>query len=115
VKDRTDLIHRTLRNLGVLPQGQSPSAEESQSIDDLIDPTLAELKTRQVCLVDIDSNYIDEEFFLPLGRIMAAAAAPEFGQDQNQAIWALKERAELDLKKMTAARYTGVVLEGQYY
>jgi hypothetical protein len=114
-KNRTDLIHRTLRNLGVLPQGQSPSAEESQSIDDLIDPTLAELKARQVSLVDIDSDYIDDEFFLPLGRIMAAAAAPEFGQDQNQAIWALKERAELDLKKMTAARYSGVVLEGTYY
>jgi hypothetical protein len=115
VKNRTDLIHRTLRNLGVLPQGQSPSAQESQSIDDLIDPTLAELKTRQVSLVDIDSNYIDDEFFLPLGRIMAAAAAPEFGQEQNQAIWALKERAELDLKKMTAARYSGVVLENTYY
>jgi hypothetical protein len=114
-KTRVELIHRTLRNLGVLPQGQSPSAEESQSVDDLIDPTLAELKTRQVCLTDIDADNIEDEFFLPLGRIMAAAAAPEFGQDQNQAIWALKERAELDLKKMTAARYSGVVLEGQYY
>jgi hypothetical protein len=68
-----------------------------------------------VTLVDIDADYIDEEFFLPLGRIMAAVAAPEFGQDQNQAIWALKERAELDLKKMTAARYTGIVLENTYY
>jgi hypothetical protein len=115
VKTRTDLIHRTLRNLGVLPQGQSPSAEESQSISDLIDSTIDELKVRKVTLVDINADYIEEEFFLPLGRIMAAVAAPEFGQDQNQAIWALKERAELDLKKMTAARYTGVVLEGQYY
>jgi hypothetical protein len=115
VKSRTDLIQRTLRNLGVLPMGQSPSAEESQSISDLIDSTLEELKVRQVTLVDISADYIEEEFFLPLGRIMAAAAAPEFGQDQNQAIWALKERAELDLKKMTAARYTGVVLEGTYY
>jgi hypothetical protein len=115
VKNRTDLIHRTLRNLGVLPQGQSPSAEEFQSISDLIDSTLAELKTRQVTLVDIDADKIEEEFFLPLGRIMAAVAAPEFGQDQNQAIWALKERAELDLKKMTAARYSGVVLENTYY
>jgi hypothetical protein len=115
VKTRTELIHRTLRNLGVLPQGQSPSAEESQSIDDLIDPTLAELKVRQVTLVDISGEAIDDEFFMPLGRIMAAAAAPEFGQSQDQAIWALKERAELDLKKMTAARYTGIVLENTYY
>lgn len=70
---------------------------------------------RQVSLSDIDPDNIEEEFFLPLGRIMAAAAAPEFGQDQNQAIWALKERAELDLKKMTAARYSAVTLEGEYF
>jgi hypothetical protein len=114
-KNRTDLIHRTLRNLGVLPQGQSPSAQESQSIDDLIDPTIEELRVRQVVLTDIDPANIEDEFFLPLGRIMAAVAAPEFGQDQNQAIWALKERAELDLKKMTAKRYSGVILENTYY
>jgi hypothetical protein len=115
VKNRTDLIHRTLRNLGVLPQGQSPSAEEYQSVSDLIDSTLAELEARQVTLVFIDADDIEEEFFQPLGRIMAAVAAPEFGQDQNQALWALKERAELDLKKMTAAKYTGVVTENTYY
>jgi hypothetical protein len=114
-KTRTDLIHRTLRNLGVLPQGQSPSAEESQSIEELIDPTISELRARNVSLVDLGPDHFDEETFLPLARIMAAAAAPEFGQEQNQAIWALKERAELDLKKMTAARYSGVVLQGQYY
>jgi hypothetical protein len=34
------------------------------------------------------------------GTSVAAAAAPEFGQEQNQAIWALKERAEIDLKYM---------------
>ena len=30
--------------------------------------------------------------------MLAAVAAPEFGQAQDQAIWALKERAEIDLK-----------------
>jgi hypothetical protein len=114
-KTRTQLIYRTLRNLGALPQGQTPSSQETVSIDDLIDPTLEELRVRGVCLYDIDSQNIEEEFFLPLGRIMAAAAAPEFGQDQNQAIWALKERAEMDLKRMTAKRYSGVTLEGEYY
>ncbi len=99
----------------MLPQGQSPSAEESQSIDDLIDPTIEELRVRQVCLTDIDPDNIEDEFFLPLARIMAAQAAPEFGQDQNQAIWALKERAELDLKKMSASRYSGVTQEGTYF
>ena len=47
-QDRTALIHRVLRNLGALPQGQSPSAEEYQSIDDLIDPTIANLDVRNI-------------------------------------------------------------------
>jgi hypothetical protein len=97
-KDRTDLIHRALRNLGVLPQGQSPSAEESQSVDDLIDPMVENLRYRFIAEVDPDN--IEDHVFLPLANILAAVAAPEFGQDQNQATWALKERAELDLKEI---------------
>ena len=95
-QDRTALIHRALRNLGVLPQGQSPSAEEYQSVDDLIDPMLANLKERNVAM-PIDADNIEDEFFLPLAHVLAAVAAPEFGQDNNQALWALKERAEIDL------------------
>jgi hypothetical protein len=95
-QDRTALIHRALRNLGVLPQGQSPSAEESQSISDLIDVTVDNLRERNIA--KIDPEYIENEYFLPLAHCVAAAAAPEFGQSQDQALWALKERAEIDLK-----------------
>src|SRR5262245_28560555 len=98
-QDRTALINRALRNLGVLPQGQSPSAEEYQSIDDLIDPMVANLRDRRIAKIDSVDN-IEDEFFLPLAHVLAAVAAPEFGQEQNQAIWALKERAEIDLKYM---------------
>jgi hypothetical protein len=98
-QDRTALIYRALRNLGVLPQGQSPSAEESESIDDLIDPMLANLRTRNIAK-GVDPDFIDDDLFLPLAHVLAAVAAPEFGQAQDQAIWALKERAEIDLKYM---------------
>jgi hypothetical protein len=98
-QDRTALIHRALRNLGVLPQGQSPSAEEYQSISDLIDVTVENLRERRIAKID-NLDHIEDAFFLPLAHIVAAAAAPEFGQEQNQAIWALKERAESDLKYM---------------
>ena len=98
MKTRTELIHRALRNLGVLPQGQSPSAEEYQSMDDLIDAMIAGLEARDI--IDIKFFPIEDEFLIPLGHYLAAAAAPEFGQAQDQAIWALKERAELDLKEM---------------
>jgi hypothetical protein len=98
-KNRTDIIHRALRNLGVLPQGQSPSAEEYQSISDLIDPLVDNLHVRNIAKI-VSADYLDDEYFLPFAHCVAAAAAPEFGQDNNQAIWALKERAEIDLKYM---------------
>jgi hypothetical protein len=98
-QDRTALIHRVLRNLGALPQGQSPNAEEMQSIDDLIDPTLANLRNRNIAKIN-DADNLEDEFFFPLANIIAAIASPEFGQDNNQALWALKERAELDLRYM---------------
>jgi hypothetical protein len=98
-QNRTALIHRTLRNLGVLPQGQSPSAQEYQSIDDLIDPIVRNLRERNIARVN-DVEYLEDEYFIPLAHIVAAVASPEFGQDNNQALWALKERAELDLKYM---------------
>jgi molybdopterin-guanine dinucleotide biosynthesis protein A len=95
--------------------GQSPSAEESQQISDLIDVTLAELQARNVCLVTIDADYIPDEFFMPLGRIVAAAAAPEFGQEANQAVYALAQKGERDLKHMTAPVATREIAEGQYF
>ena len=59
---------------------------------------IANLVERNIMMRGIDPDYIEDEFFLPLGHVLAAVAAPEFGQDKNQAIWALKERAEIDLK-----------------
>jgi hypothetical protein len=97
--ERTDLIHRALRNLGVLPQGQAPSAEDYQSISDILDWVIADLENRNI-IRGISADYPDDEFMLPLAHCVAAAAAPEFGQEQNQAIWALKERAEIDLKEI---------------
>ena len=116
--DRNDLIVRALRNLGALPQGQSPNAEETQSLDDLIDPMMADLIARDVNLIAINPDAIDNQYFLPLGHLLAWAAAPEFGQAENQGLAALAEQSELKLKKITAMAlfpYTRKIAEGQYY
>src|SRR6478672_9338573 len=100
MKTRTELIARALRNLGALPQGQTPSVEESESIDDLIDPMLAELDARDILgLIDADDG-IDDQLFLSLGHCLAWKAAPEFGQGNDGALAAFNQRAELDLKEM---------------
>jgi hypothetical protein len=111
---RTDLIYRALRNLGALPQGQSPSAEEYQSISDLIDWTLAELEARDVvCVADVDN--LEDKFLQPLGHILAWRAAPEFGSASDQALAALATQAEIHLKNMEAARPTYEIAPDQYF
>src|SRR5512139_2948825 len=111
---RADLIYRALRNLGALPQGQSPSAEEYQSISDIIDWTLAELEKRDVVYVkDVDN--LEEQFVQPLGHIIAWRAAPEFGAAQDQSLAALATQAEQHLQKMESVRPTRKIAESDYF
>jgi hypothetical protein len=91
------LIHRALRNLGALPQGQTPSVEESQSIDDLIDPMFEESNAREL-INYTDFDDIEDKDFNSLSHILAWRAASEFGQGNDTALAAFNQRAEMDLK-----------------
>ena len=82
-----------------MPPTSALSIEESNSIDDLIDPMVAELDARDILSVDPDQDF-EEEVFLSLGHILAWKAAPGFGQGQDAALAALNQRAEMDLKEM---------------
>jgi hypothetical protein len=98
-KDRTDLVHRALRNLGVLPQGQSPSPEEYNSVDELIEPMIEDLIERDI--IDIkDVDAIEEKYFLQLGHLLAWAASPAFGMQNDQALAAMAQKAEEDFNEM---------------
>ena len=113
---RTNLIHRALRNLGALPQGQSPSAEDSQSLSDLIDSMLAELEARDVLYIkSIDDFGLEDKYLQPLGHILAWRAAPEFGSASDQALAALATQAEIHLRNMESSRYTYQIAESTYY
>ena len=100
-KTRTDLIHRTLRNLGALPQGQSPSAEDETSIDEVIDSTLLGLQKRNVITLASSTTTFSDEYLLPLAHVMADAARSEYGSlgtADSQELAVYKERAERDLE-----------------
>jgi hypothetical protein len=97
--DRQDLIYRALRNLGALPAGQAPAAEEYQSMSDLVDSVLAELEAKDIIYI-ASADAIEDEHFLSLGHILAWKAAPEFGAGSDQALAALAVVAEQDLKTM---------------
>src|SRR5690242_15875206 len=96
--DRTALIYRALRNLGALPQGQTPSAEEYQSLSDLIDSMITELEKRDVVYV-ANVEKLEDHFLQPLGHILAWRAAPEFGAQNDAGLAALATQAELNLKQ----------------
>jgi hypothetical protein len=109
-KTRTDLVHRALKNLGVLPQGQTPSAEEYNSVDALIDSMTEELIGRDIVFIE-DVDAIEDRYFLALGHVLAGQAAAEFGMQNDQAIAARMVKAEHDLEKIASTRPTYQPLE----
>jgi hypothetical protein len=113
---KTDLIHRALRNLGALPMGQSPSAEESQSLSDLIAGLLAELEARDIVYIrDIDTYGLEDKYLQPIGHILAWRAAPEFGAASDTALAALATQAEIHLRNMESGRPTFQIAESDYF
>jgi len=84
-KTRLDLIDRALENLGILVEGQAPTAEMRQKVDRVIDPRVAELRVDEVIyLADVGTTnppaggQIPVECFLALADVIAWAAAPSF-------------------------------------
>ena len=97
-RTRTDLVARALGLLGVIQVGQEPSAEDRELVDSYIDGKVAELARREVFYVQ-DPNSIDDEAFLPLARMLANAAGPEFGQAYDGDVDAREELRLRDIDR----------------
>lgn len=115
-KTRADLVARALKNLGALPAGQAASAEDSLSMDALIDPLLDSLNFRDVVYVG-DSNSIADEYFIPLGECLAFVASPEYGAsiDPSRLRQDGRPKAEDDLRHIQSARPTYGILKIEAY
>jgi hypothetical protein len=111
---RTDLVHRALKNLGALPAGQTPSAEEYNSVNALIDAMLEDLLGRDIVFIE-DADVIEDRYFLALGNVLAGHAAAEFGLQNDPAIAARAAKGEKDLEIIASTRPTYNVLEVQAY
>jgi hypothetical protein len=98
-KSREDLVYRALYNLGVLPVGQTPGAEEYNSVNALVDPMLEDLTARDVWF-ERDVDAIEERSFLHLGDILAGRAASVFGMQNDPALAARGVKAEQDLNEI---------------
>lgn len=101
-KTRAELVAKALSNLGFLAAGQSVPAEDSDLIDGLVDNVIEELSGEQVIEIADDQEF-DDSTFLPLARILAEKAAPEYGRETNEQAVML---AKALIRKITYGRPT---------
>jgi hypothetical protein len=111
VKTRTQLIHRALAAIGALEPGEAPSTEDYNTMDNLVDPLIAQLAADQVVYID-DSEEIPVAYFIPLANLLGNMAGPDFGSPVNDDA---KARDEMFLRKITSTLPTYEAQKGHYY
>lgn len=110
-KTRDQLIQRALKELGAVLPGEAASSEDYATVDDLIDPLVAQLSAESVYDIN-DIDQIENAAFVPLARLLANIAGPEFGQPINdQAI----DRDEGILRVIGSSRPSYEKQTGEYY
>lgn len=113
-KERSDLVYQTLYNLGVLPRGQAANDEDYNTVDDLVDPTVATLREADVYfLADVD--VIEDEAFLPLAHVLAWSCASAFGQQADDRLQGMAAMGENILRVIQRERPHYTILEVQAY
>lgn len=110
-KTRDQLIERAAKNLGIIEPGEALSTEDYDTFDGLVDPLIAQLAADQIVYIDNDEE-IANEYFMPLARLLANMAGPDFGSAINEEA---KRTDENTLKRLTATKPTYAAAEGQYY
>lgn len=111
IKTRTQLIHRALAAIGALEPGEAPSTEDFNTMDNLVDPLIAQLSADSVVYID-NPEEIPVEYFIPLANLLGNMAGPDFGSPVNDDA---KSRDEATLKRITSTRPTYDVLQGSYF
>ena len=102
VKNRTDLKVRAAKSLAIIEPGETMSTEDDGTLDDLVDPLIAQLAQDQIVYID-DSEEIDVVYFIPLARLLANMAGPDFGSPINEAA---KFRDEQELRRLSSTKPT---------
>lgn len=110
-KTRTDLKQRAAKNLGIIEPGEALSTEDDDTFDGLVDPLVAQLASDVIVYIG-DTEEIELEYFLPLARLLANIAGPDFGSPINEAA---KQEDERTLRRLSSAEATFETLKVQYF
>lgn len=65
--------------------GFDPSAEDAETMDGYIDSVVAELEADDTVVIS-DPDNLDDELFIPFCKLVANAAAEEFGGKSDEAL-----------------------------
>lgn len=106
-RTRADLVVKILEKLQVVPEGQTPEAEDTTRVDRNLPSLIAELAGREIVYVG-DLNAVPEEWFLSLAQIAAYELRNEFGVTGEFEITLARGNAEgiAKIKVMTRGRPT---------
>lgn len=108
-KTRRELVDQALKDLGVLPAGHTPSAEDVETVDGYVDTVLEQLSEDSVVYVQ-DDEAIEASIFLPLAKCLADACRDEFGVPAFDV-----EGAKTKLRRLTASKTTRQPVKSEYF
>lgn len=110
-KTRSQLIERAAKDLGIIEPGETLSAEDQETFDGLVDPLIAQLNADSIVYIQ-DDEAIEVEYFLPLARLLANIAGPDFGSPINEAA---KMQDEQTLRRMSSAKPSYETMKVEYF
>jgi hypothetical protein len=110
-KTRTQLIERAAKDLGIIEPGETLSSEDSDTFDGLVDPLIAQLSADGIVTIQ-DDEAIENEYFLPLARLLANVAGPDFGSPINEQAKAVDEQI---LRRLASTRPSYAPAQGEYF
>lgn len=97
-KTRAEIQFKTLSILVGGDVGQGPSAEDAATIDGYIDAEVEELNSDGTIYID-DADALDDALFTTFCKLVANAAADEFGgQSNEQTAQALRNRLRVIMR-----------------
>lgn len=111
-RTRIDLIDKTIENLGVLVEGQTPTAAMRQKVDRVLDGHIAELRIEEIVYIadagvagsnsgPPSSGAIPEEYFNPVSHTLAWSAASSFSLAGDPSLAAQDQLARDTLRRLT--------------
>jgi len=110
-KTRSQLIERAAKDLGIIEPGETLAAEDQDTFDGLLDPLLAQLSADGIVYIQ-DDEAIENQYFLPLARLLANIAGPDFGSPINEDA---KMQDEKTLRRLTTAKPSFETLKTEFY